>query len=75
MLTRLAQIYGNVDVLKIATSGNCELFAMSGERNPYKEATLGVLREGAWGGAVVGGTGAGHRSGSLHGSQLQTRQE
>ena len=48
MLTRLAQVYGNVEVLKIATSGNCELFAMSGPRNPYKEAKLGVLEEGAW---------------------------
>ena len=48
MLTRLAQIYSNTEVLKIATSGNCELFAMSGERNPYKEARLGVLAEGAW---------------------------
>ncbi len=48
MLTRLAKVYGNVEVLKIATSGNCELFALSGERNPYKEAKLGVLQEGAW---------------------------
>ncbi len=48
MLTRLAQIYSNIEVLKIATSGNCELFALSGERNPYKEARLGVLQEGAW---------------------------
>ena len=48
MLTRLAQVYSNVEVLKIATSGNCELFAMSGPRNPYKEAKLGVLEEGAW---------------------------
>jgi imidazolonepropionase-like amidohydrolase len=48
MLTRLAEIYSNTEVLKIATSGNCELFAMSGRRNPYKEAKLGVLSEGAW---------------------------
>jgi imidazolonepropionase-like amidohydrolase len=48
MLTRLAKIYSNVEVLKIATSGNCELFAVSGERNPYKEAKQGVLQEGAW---------------------------
>jgi imidazolonepropionase-like amidohydrolase len=48
MLTRLAKIYSNVDVLKIATSGNCELFAQSGERNPYKQPKLGVLEEGAW---------------------------
>jgi Protein of unknown function (DUF1254)/Protein of unknown function (DUF1214) len=48
MLTRLARVYSNVEVLKIATSGNCALFAMSGERNPYKAAKLGVLQEGAW---------------------------
>jgi imidazolonepropionase-like amidohydrolase len=48
MLTRLAKIYSNVDVLKIATSGNCQLFAQSGERDPYKQAKLGVLEEGAW---------------------------
>lgn len=48
MLTRFAKIYNNVEVLKIATSGNCQLFAQSGPRNPYKEAKLGVLQEGAW---------------------------
>jgi imidazolonepropionase-like amidohydrolase len=48
LLTRLAQVYSPVEVLKIATSGNCTLFAMSGPRNPYKEAPLGVLQEGAW---------------------------
>jgi imidazolonepropionase-like amidohydrolase len=34
--------------MKMATSGNCELFALSGERHPYKQAKLGVLQEGAW---------------------------
>jgi imidazolonepropionase-like amidohydrolase len=48
MLARFARIYSNVEVLKIATSGNCALFALSGPRNPYKEAKLGVLQEGAW---------------------------
>jgi imidazolonepropionase-like amidohydrolase len=48
MLTRMARVYSNVEVLKIATSGNCELFARSGPRNPYKEAKLGVIQEGAW---------------------------
>jgi hypothetical protein len=41
MLTRLAQIYSNVEALKIATSGNCELFALSGEPNPYKKQAGG----------------------------------
>lgn len=48
MLTRLAQVYSNFNVLRIATSGNCTLFAMSGNRNPYKQARLGVLQPGAW---------------------------
>jgi imidazolonepropionase-like amidohydrolase len=48
MLTRFAEVYSNVETLKIATSGNCELFAMSGNRNPYKDAKLGVLQQGAW---------------------------
>jgi imidazolonepropionase-like amidohydrolase len=48
MLTRFAQVFGNFGTLHIATSGNAELFAMSGERNPYKEAPLGVLQRGAW---------------------------
>jgi hypothetical protein len=30
MLTRFAQIYTNVEVLKISASGKCELFAASG---------------------------------------------
>jgi hypothetical protein len=45
MLTRLAKVYRNVEVLKITTSGNCTLFARSGNRNPYKEAKLGVFRK------------------------------
>jgi imidazolonepropionase-like amidohydrolase len=48
MLTRFAKVFGDLGTLRIATSGNCELFAMSGERNPYKEARLGVLQRGAW---------------------------
>jgi imidazolonepropionase-like amidohydrolase len=48
LLTRFARVFGNVGTLQIATSGNCELFALSGERNPYKDAKLGVLQRGAW---------------------------
>jgi imidazolonepropionase-like amidohydrolase len=47
-LTRFTQIFGNVGTLRIATSGNCELFALSGARNPYGEAKVGVIQEGAW---------------------------
>lgn len=48
VLPRFGQIYSNAEVLRIATSGNCELFARSGRRNPYRQAALGVIREGAW---------------------------
>ena len=48
LLTRFAKIFGNTGALQLATSGNCELFALSGERNPYKEAKVGVLQRGAW---------------------------
>jgi hypothetical protein len=48
MVARFGQIFINVETLKIGSPGNCQLFATSGERNPYKEAKLGVLQEGAW---------------------------
>lgn len=48
MLPRLGTIFSNAEVLRIATSGNCALFASSGKRNPYRAAPLGVVREGAW---------------------------
>ncbi|HYD40786.1 MAG TPA: amidohydrolase family protein [Anaeromyxobacter sp.] len=48
MLTRFAKVYGSAGALRIATSGNCELFAASGPRNPYREARIGVVQEGAW---------------------------
>ncbi|MBJ7498298.1 MAG: amidohydrolase family protein [Sphingopyxis sp.] len=48
VLPRFGAIYSNAEVLRIATSGNCELFARSGRRNPYRQAALGVIREGAW---------------------------
>lgn len=48
MLTRFGSVFGNAGALQIATSGNCELFALSGERNPYKQHALGVIENGAW---------------------------
>jgi imidazolonepropionase-like amidohydrolase len=47
MLTHLARWYGNADILKMATSVNAELMAMSGPRNPYP-GKLGVVEEGAF---------------------------
>jgi imidazolonepropionase-like amidohydrolase len=46
MLTHLTRWYGSVDILKMATSVNAELLAMSGSRNPYP-GKLGVIEEGA----------------------------
>src|SRR5580700_11117187 len=46
MLTHLTHWYDNADILKMATSVNAELLAMSGPRNPY-QGKLGVIEEGA----------------------------
>lgn len=46
MLTHLTRWYGNVDILRMATSTNGELLAMSGPRNPY-QGKLGVIEEDA----------------------------
>jgi imidazolonepropionase-like amidohydrolase len=46
MLTHLSRCYDNADILKMATSTNAELLAMSGPRNPY-QGKLGVIEEGA----------------------------
>ncbi|RKE23573.1 amidohydrolase family protein [Streptomyces sp. TLI_171] len=50
MLTRLTTRFGftPTEALKIATSGNAELFRLAGERDPYRHAPLGVIRPGAW---------------------------
>ena len=48
MLTRVAKYYSNIEVLKMVTSQNAQLLAMSGKRNPYKDAKLGVVEEGAF---------------------------
>jgi imidazolonepropionase-like amidohydrolase len=46
-LTRLKKWYSNAEILKMATSVNAELLAMSGPRNPYP-GKLGVVEEGAY---------------------------
>ena len=45
-LTHLTRWYDNADILKMTTSVNGELLAMSGPRNPY-QGKLGVIEEGA----------------------------
>jgi imidazolonepropionase-like amidohydrolase len=46
MLTHLTRWYDNADILKMATSVNGELLAMSGPRNPYP-GKLGLIEEDA----------------------------
>lgn len=46
MLTHLSRWYGPAEILRMATSVNAELLAMSGARNPYP-GRLGVIEAGA----------------------------
>jgi imidazolonepropionase-like amidohydrolase len=45
-LSKLTRWYAPAEILKMATSDNAELLAMSGLRSPY-EGKLGVVQEGA----------------------------
>jgi imidazolonepropionase-like amidohydrolase len=40
--------FSNLEALKMTTSNAAEVLALSGEMNPYKEGTLGVIEEGAY---------------------------
>ncbi len=40
--------FSNVEILRQATSGNAELFKLSGKRHPYQDGELGVIQEGAY---------------------------
>jgi imidazolonepropionase-like amidohydrolase len=51
-LTKLARWYSNVDVLRMATSENAKLLALSGNRNPYP-GKLGVIAPGALADLIV----------------------
>jgi imidazolonepropionase-like amidohydrolase len=42
-----------LEQLKMATSINAELCRMANSRDPYKEAPLGVVRDGAWADVLV----------------------
>ncbi|MFE6505065.1 amidohydrolase family protein [Kitasatospora sp. NPDC057738] len=53
MLVRLATHLGPVEALRTATSGNAELFRLSGRRDPYRAAPLGVIAPGAWADLLV----------------------
>jgi imidazolonepropionase-like amidohydrolase len=47
-LTKLKRWFTPYEALKMATSTNAELLALSGPRNPYPEGPLGVIEEGAY---------------------------
>jgi imidazolonepropionase-like amidohydrolase len=47
-ILRLKRWFNNYEILKMITSENAKLLAMSGPRNPYPEGELGVIREGAY---------------------------
>lgn len=40
--------FSNVEALRMTTSTAAEVLALSGEMNPYKEGSLGVIEEGAY---------------------------
>jgi len=51
-LAKFARWYDNAEVLRLLTSGNAELAALSGPRNPYP-ATLGRVEAGAYADILV----------------------
>jgi imidazolonepropionase-like amidohydrolase len=48
MITRLGDHFTNVAALKMITSGNAALFRLAGNRDPYQDARLGEITDGAW---------------------------
>ena len=48
MLAKMKQWFTPYEALKMATSDNAELLALSSPRNPYQEGPLGVIKEGAY---------------------------
>jgi len=52
MLTRLANWFTNAEALRMATSGNAELLALSGPRTPYP-GRLGVVEQDAFADLLV----------------------
>jgi len=47
-LASFSKWLSNYEMLKLITSQNAEYFALSGERHPYKQGPLGVIKEGAY---------------------------
>ncbi|WP_400263078.1 amidohydrolase family protein [Sphingobacterium sp. SG20118] len=51
-LTKMTKWFSPFEVLKMATSTNAELLALSGRRNPYPQP-LGVITEGAYADLII----------------------
>lgn len=47
-LAKMKNWFTPYEVLKMATSDNAELLALSGPRNPYQQGPLGVIKDGAY---------------------------
>ena len=47
-IPKLTRWFTPAEALRMATSGNQELFRMSGPRHPYQEGPLGVIKVGAY---------------------------
>jgi imidazolonepropionase-like amidohydrolase len=47
-LARFGKWFSNIEMLRMITSTNAEILALSGPRNPYTEGALGVIGEGAY---------------------------
>ncbi|MBB6463533.1 metal-dependent hydrolase family protein [Flammeovirga kamogawensis] len=45
--------FSNVEILEQATINAAQVLEMSGERNPYKEGKLGVIKEGAYADLII----------------------
>ncbi len=52
-LAKMTRWYTPYEILKMATSTNAELLAMSGKRSPYSSGKLGELSEGAYADLII----------------------
>jgi imidazolonepropionase-like amidohydrolase len=47
-IAKMSNWFTPYEILKLVTYDNAQLLALSGNRNPYKDAKLGVIEEGAY---------------------------
>ncbi|WP_027136574.1 metal-dependent hydrolase family protein [Gaetbulibacter saemankumensis] len=53
LLAKLTRWFTPYEALKIATSENARMMELSGQRHPYKEGPLGVIKEGAYADLII----------------------